>query len=246
MEPIFTQKETAAPPYLAPDGLVSPWGLLRFAMNAAGAHSKYISADWETLAEKGVFWAVIRHRMVISRYPKTGEVVTVETWPMPTTRSAYPRAIIAHDEQGNEVFRLVSLWVLVDIHKRKMVLPDKSGIEVKGILRGNELAEPAKILPQELKNSTRRQVTEAEIDRNGHMNNAKYLSWSLDLIPPEAGIDKHPKEVEICYLSESRLGQELILSRELSDDGILRVEGCREETDTPGKTSRVFAAKLHF
>lgn len=246
MEPIFSKEQYAEPPYLGTDGLVSPWGLLRFAMNTAGVHSSHLSADWDTLAQKGLFWAVIRHRMEISRYPKAGETITVETWPMPTTRSSYPRAILALDEQGKEVFRLVSLWVLVDIHKRRMVLPEKSGIEVQGFLRGNELAEPAKILPQELKNVTRRTVTEEEIDRNGHMNNAKYLTWSLDLIPPEANIDKHPRELEICYLSESRLGQELILSWELSEDGILQVEGRREEQNDPAKTTRVFAAKLYF
>mgnify|MGYP002517044180 CR=1 FL=1 len=30
------------------------------------------------------------------------EDITVETWPMPTTRTAYPRATVGYDAQGNE------------------------------------------------------------------------------------------------------------------------------------------------
>lgn len=246
MEPIYRQTETVEGKYVGPDGKASLWAMFRFAMNAAGKHSSELSYDWETMAEKGMFWAVIRHRMQIDRYPAAGETVTVETWPMPMTRTAYPRAVVGYDAQGKELFRLVSLWVLIDIHQRKMVLPGKSGIDVPGILRGNEIELPEKILPEELENTICRTVTEEDIDRNGHMNNARYPVWAHELLPAETRAEKQPKEIVICYLSESRLGQELTLNWSLKQENFLQVEGTRPDANAPGKTKRVFAIKMYF
>lgn len=246
MEPIYTLNKAVTQEHLGPDGRAAMWALLRFAMDASGKHSALLGYDWETLAQKGLFWAVIRHRMQVDRYPEEGEVITVKTWPMPTTRSAYPRAVVGYDAQGKEVFRLVSLWVLIDIEMRKMILPGKSGITVEGILRGNELESPATILPQETENVTYRTVSKEDIDQNQHMNNARYLVWAQDLLPQEILAQRDPKEIVICYLSEARLGQELALHWKWNPEGFLQVEGLRTRTDVPGKNTRVFAAKMYF
>ena len=246
MEPILVQTPLVTAPYTGPDGKATPWGVLRLAMNAAAAHSKIISADWETLAEKGLIWVVIRHKLVVERYPQDGETITIETWPMPTARTAYPRAAIAYDEKGNVIFRLVSLWVLVDIHKRKMVLPEKTGVDVAGILRGCELELPTKVTPQNLKNVFRRVVAEQDIDRNQHMNNARYVMWITDMLPAEFWAEHTPKEWVVCYVAEAKLGQELTLYWELSEAGDLLVDGRREAADGTGESVRVFSAKVSF
>lgn len=244
MEPIYTLKKTVTQEYLAPDGRASLWAMLRFAMDASGQHSTRLSYDWDTLAQKGMFWAVVRHRMQVDRYPEEGEVITVETWPMPTTRTAFPRAAVGYDQQGKEIFRLVSLWVLIDIKLRKMILPGKSGIQVEGFLRGNELEIPATISPQELENLTFRTVSPEDIDRNQHMNNARYLVWAQDLLPQEIRTQQKPREFVVCYLSEARLGQELALHWAWDPEGFLQVDGHRVQTVVPEKNTRIFALKM--
>ena len=102
--------------------------LLFYAQEVAGQHCQLLGTDYDSLAKLRMFWAVTRHRVQITRLPVRGETITVETWPMPTTRVAYPRSVIAYDAQGNECFRAISLWVLMDLDKRSMILPGKSGI----------------------------------------------------------------------------------------------------------------------
>ena len=92
--------------------------LLFFAQEAAGRHFDRISMTYDQLAQQGMFWAIIRQRVQISRVPRRGETIRVETWPMPTTRVAYPRSVVAYDEAGNEVFRSISLWVLMDLENQ--------------------------------------------------------------------------------------------------------------------------------
>ena len=218
--------------------------LLRFLQEVAGEHSARLGADRNALMERGLFWAVIRHRVQITRLPQAGETVRIETWPMPTTRTAYPRSTIAYDEKGNECFRCISLWVLMDEKSRAMVLPGKSGVEVTGLLRGCELATPGSMIPREMAECAARQVRYTDLDVNGHMNNCRYLDWIDDLLP-SAFHERHEiREFSLCYLSEIREGETLDLHWELDDGPVLSVEAVRSSDADAGGHSRVFSAKL--
>ena len=246
MEPIYRKKYEIEAIHLDCFGRVKPSVLLYFAQEAAGMHCLELGTDWDTLSKKHLFWAVIRHRVQITRLPVAGETITVETWPMPTTRVAYPRSTVAYDEAGNEVFRSIALWVLMDAQSRGMILPGKSGIEVLGTLRGNELSIPGSILPKTLENSVLRTVNFSELDRNGHMNNTRYLDWICDLLPSHFHSAHPVREFTVCYLSEAREGQSLALNWQLTDGPSLQVDAHREKTDVPGSQERVFAAQLLF
>ena len=220
--------------------------LLFYAQEVAGKHSALLGADYDTLAQKKLFWAVTRHKVQITRLPSLGENITVETWPMPTTRVAFPRAMAAYDSQGNELFRSISIWVLMDLENRSMVLPGNSGVNVGGLLTGNELSVPHSILPKSLCNSTQRTVTYSCLDRNGHMNNTRYLDWVADLLPSSFHREHTPRELLICYASEALEAQVLNLDWELTEDGILQVDAHRESTDVSDKKHRVFSAQVLF
>ena len=165
---------------------------------------------------------------------------------MPTTRVAYPRSVVAYDEAGNEVFRSISIWVLMDLNSRSMILPGKSGISVLGTLRGNELTSPNGLVAKELRCSRSRTVSFTDLDRNGHMNNTKYMDWIDDLIPSAFHQSHDLKEFTVCYMSEAREGQELSMQWGFLEDGSLQVDAHREKTDVPGKKERVFSAQVLF
>lgn len=246
MEPIFRQKYEISAIHVDCFGRVKPSVLLYFAQEAAGGHCTELSLDWDTMARRNLFWAVIRHRMQITRLPNLGETITVETWPMPTTRSAFPRSTVAYDAQGKELFRSISLWVLMDTKSRAMILPGKSGVVLNGTLRGDELAPPSSILPAVLENAVTRRVGYTELDRNGHMNNTRYLDWIDDLLPSAFHNANPLREFTVCYLSEAKEGQEITLQWQLLDGPCLQVNGYRTRTDVPGGQARVFAAQLLF
>ncbi len=246
MQPIHRQTFSLTPLHMDRFGRAKPSVLLHFAQEAAEGHCLILSADWQTLQEKGLFWAVIRQKLQISRLPRAGEVLTVETWPMPTTRVAYPRSTVAYDEAGNEVFRAISLWVLMDCTTRAMILPGKSGIAIQGTLRGTELAVPGSLAHRENACQTLRTVRYSHLDRNGHMNNTRYLDWLEDLLPA-AFHENHPlREVTVCYLSEALENEQMRLDWALSEDSVLTVEALRTETDVSAKHHHVFSAQAVF
>lgn len=246
MEPIFKHTFPISDIYLDSFGSLKMSSILYFVQEAAGQHCNLLKVDWDTLAQQNLFWAVTRHRVQISRLPTRGETITVETWPMPTTKVAFPRSVVAYDENGKEVFRAISIWVLMDTKTRAMILPGKSGVLVDGTLRGNELASPRAILPAVLQKTDSRTVRYTQLDRNGHMNNTRYMDWVDDLLP-SAFHQVHPvREFSVSYHAEAREGQKIDLSWDLSDGPVLQVDAHRERTDVPGEKDRVFSARIEF
>ena len=227
-------------------GRVKASFLLDILQEVAGDHSAILGTDRQALTDRNLFWAVIRHRVQISRFPGTGETLRVETWPMPTTRTAYPRSTIAYDENGQEVFRAISLWVLMDRDTRAMVLPGRSGVEVNGLLRGCELAAPGSMVPREFPETAARQVHFSDLDINGHMNNCRYLDWITDLLPSDFHRAHSLAEFTICYLSEIREGEELLLSWELHEGQELTVEASRRNPGSGDGKTRVFSARIQY
>lgn len=244
MENVYTTQYFVSTLHADCTGRCKPSALLRFAQDAACEHCAQLGTDWDSMAKHRYFWAVIRQRMEISRYPKEGETVTMKTWPMPTTRVAYPRATEGFDAEGNSLFKVISLWVIMDMDTRSMILPGKTGIGVPGICLGTELKAPGGIPVFEGSKEAFRTVTYSDLDVNGHMNNTRYLDWICDLLPA-AFHKEHPmKAVSICYMSEALEAQSLRLTYDANT--VFKVDGSVAQTDVSTGHTRIFSAEAEF
>jgi len=245
MEPIFQHEFLINDAAVDCFGRLKPSMLLFYCQEIAGQHCHILGADYDTLAQKNLFWAIIRQKVQITRLPRSGETIRVETWPMPTTKVCYPRSTVAYDADGQELFRAISMWVLMDTESRAMILPGKSGVTVQGLLTGTELATPGSLAPKKLDNTISRRVCFTDLDRNLHMNNTKYLEWIWDLLPSSFHQTREPREFTVCYHTEAREGDLLHLGWQAGEDGLLQVESWREEAEA-GAFHRIFAAQIHF
>ena len=243
MEPIYTDHFSVTDIAVDCYGRLKPSMILFFAQEIAGRHCVQLEVDYDTLEKKRLFWAVTRHKVQITRLPMRGETIRIETWPMPTTRVAYPRSMVAYDANGNELFRSISLWVLMDLDTRSMILPGKSGISVVGTLRGNELSSPLGLMAKPLNNHRQRTVSFTDLDRNGHMNNTRYLDWIYDLLPSDFHRSHSVHELTAYYMSESREGQTLALHWDFLEENCMQVDAFRQGDD---KDERVFSARILF
>lgn len=241
MEPIYISRFEITDNTVDPFGRLKPSQILYFAQEMGGQHCVQLALDYETLARKRLFWAVVRHRVQITRLPMRGETIRVETWPLPATRTAYPRSVIAYDDAGNECFRAITLWVLMDMDSRNMILPGKSGISVEGTLRGNELTVPGGLVCKDWENQSVRTVAYSDLDRNTHMNNARCMDWLEDLLPMEFHADHTIREFTVCYLAEAREGQKLELSFGYDDSSSIRLDAKTGEDN-----HRVFSVKALY
>lgn len=244
MEPIYRKEYKIEEALTGRTGYLSPAGLLSLSQDIATEHCNRIGADLNHPGREHLLWAIIRQRVQILKMPRAGEIITLETWPVTTTRVAYPRATRAFDREGQELFRVMSLWVLMDRQSRGMVLPGKSGVEVNGVTRGIELPTPGSLAATAHPNNTVYTVCAEDLDENGHANNTRYLAWIGELLKGTAAEGDPVKELTICYLNESKEGDELDMGWELTEAGILQVDASRRDTLAGGKESRIFSAQL--
>jgi len=220
-------------------GRLNMSAILYFAQEAAGKHAAALGAGWDELQKKNLFWAVIRTRAEVED-AVCGDEIVLKTWPLPTSRTAYPRCVMGYDRDGTLLFKLVSLWVLMDVNTRAMVLPGKSGVKVLGAVEGNEPELPKGLPFTEQEQTCYKTVEQCHLDKNGHMNNTRYLDWVMEL----AG-EKATQNVELCYFNEGRLGDQMELSYTLTEEA-LSVNIHRTGTDDGAAKDRVFAARLRF
>ena len=245
MKPIFVKEYEITDALVDCFGRLKPSMLLFLCQDIAGHHCVHLGADFDTLIQKNLIWAIIRQKVQITRLPRSGETLRIETWPMPTTRTCYPRSTVAYDAEGRELFRSVGLWVLMDAGSRAMVLPGKSGVIVQGMLTGSELSNPGSLAPKTFSNEYARRVCFTDLDRNGHMNNTKYLEWISDLLPSSFHRDHDPREFTVCYHAEAREGEILHMGWQVDEEGLLQVKSWRD-AEQPGSFHRVFAAQVRY
>ena len=105
---------------------------------------------------------------------------------------------------------------------------------------------PPSITPKVLENQIIRSVGYTELDRNGHMNNTRYLDWVDDLLPSSFHQEHPVKGITLCYLAEAREGQQIHLSWSLQEGGVLAVDAVRPDGVDTSKAHRIFAANLQF
>ena len=117
---------------------------------------------------------------------------------------------------------------------------------MEGTLRGNELAVPGSLAVKALSNSGSRQVLFSDLDRNGHMNNTRYMEWCGDLLPSGFHHAHTPREFTVCYHAEALEGENLELHYELKEGGLLQVDAWRNQENDASVHSRVFTAQVQY
>ena len=94
MEPIYQADFEVTERDVDCYGRLQPSRILFYAQQVAGMHSTELTVGYDVLKNKRMFWAVTRHKVQVTRLPRLGETIHIETWPMPTTRVAYPRSMV--------------------------------------------------------------------------------------------------------------------------------------------------------
>ena len=198
-----------------------PSAILETMREIAGAHSELLGAGRNVLIQQGVVWILTRLEVVMDRYPKIGERISVETFPMTVRRWFFPRYFIFRDESGNEIGRAGSLWALLDINTRKMVSPD----DVKKLMPDNsDLLAPLGLPATVAEVSGTLEASDfmpvyTDLDVNMHVNNTRYMDWCCNAL----GIDTMSKyclgRFAVNYDAELRAGQEVHAElRKLAND----------------------------
>ena len=153
-------------------------------------------------------WLTLNWKVKITRRPKAGETITAVTWARDYTRAQAYRDYLILDEEGNELIRATSNWVLLD--DRTMTIlrltpeymdPYEQEADHEAF-PGFSFRRPPKEGPEVLK-EIEYPILKAMIDENGHVHNTCYLDMVREILPAETDPESLT-DLESCYRKEIR------------------------------------------
>ena len=205
MHEILTK--TMTPPA---DGLC---GLLQLLEAGATAHADLWGCGRQTMLDRyRCAWMIARSWVRIHR-PIPRAPLTLRTWIRPVKHGLSRREFDLLE--GNTLIaEAVQAWILVDLQTRRIRtmddIPEMQRFPAQASGKDAPLRRPA--MPRVLESRGAVTVQAADIDCNGHLNNAKYPDYALSVLPP-----RPVQQLEISYCHECFAGQTLQIFGQATD-----------------------------
>ena len=188
----------------------------RAVQEGAASHAMHAGCANTDLHAEGKTWVLSRFKLTIEKYVTWPSSINLDTWIQSPFRFFAPRETRGTDEAGEDLFRAMTYWVIIDLEKRRPEKPEMINhwiglSEDRSLWTKTTLAK----LPagQNLKASNiyKPHLMYRDLDSVQHINNISYVEWILESFSPDYKTNFKPADFEINFLTESFLGDELIL-----------------------------------
>ena len=200
------------------DGFMRTDAWFTWFQDSAFAHTKQLGVDQGGALPTKLAWILLDVKAIWVKHVKRGEKINLETYPIKGTSAMFPRRFIAKDIFGKVVAKADTTWALMDIIRRRLT----RSVEVAEIISPYEavdtdiaLLSPVDECDGEL-TCAEYLPSDIDYDKNGHVNNARYIAWLSDLVR-KAG--KVIKDIHCRYHSEVLPDESVILSMRREDRG---------------------------
>lgn len=184
--------------------------LLNYLQDSAGEHAGRLGLSVLDLFKRGMTWVLSRYHVLIHRYPGIGDLLEVTTWPSGKGGYFATRDFEVASASG-PVATATSSWMVIDLERKSPVKVD-AVIDVPYAIERRALEDPFASLPVPTarESEVRFRVESGHLDWNRHVNNAVYVAWALEGVPPEVLLKRRPAELEVSYRAEAFYGEEVL------------------------------------
>lgn len=198
---------------------LKPSAILQYFQDLAGEHAYALGIGHDDMLKKGLFWVISSLGYRIESYPTFGAHLTLDTYPKFPKHLFADRDFYLADERGR-VLTGTSKWCALSLSDRKFssvpaLFPyDKECFFAEDAVPGGI----AKIVIKGQPSATYEYVAlPSYLDRNRHVNNARYGDFVYDSNDVERLENCKIKEFDINYIREIKCGDRFVVAR--YDDG---------------------------
>lgn len=190
-------------------GFLAPNQLLLLMQEVAWAHVDKHHIGWDYLSQFNQFWALTRMHVKIIRMPKWNETVTVKTWGKLSELVTHYRDHEITDQEGNVIVAATSTWVILDFTTGKPQRVENLPTYLYVNEHRNAIVENApkiKALNFPAEERIYKPVVFSDIDVNQHVNNSKYLQFTIDSFDFNYVKDHHLSEIFLNFIWQAKQG----------------------------------------
>lgn len=206
-------------------GTITLPGIINYYQDCSTFQSEDIGLGAENLKARKKAWILSYWQVIIDRYPKLGEEITVGTFATKFKGLFGDRNFVMKDSEGNRIACANSIWVFMDMEKGRPARPGNEDIEPYGTEEPLDMPyEGRKIsLPETLKALEPFPVRKYHIDMNEHVNNCQYVQMAMEFLPK----DKKIHQLRVDYKKSAVLG-DIIYPKIAEEEERTVVELCDE------------------
>lgn len=160
-------------------------GLINYFQDCSTFQSEDIGLGVEVLKERKRAWILSSWQVIVERFPKMGETVTVGTFASGFKGLYGYRNFLMKDQEGTMIAYANSVWVFMDIEKGRPARPQPEDIAPYGMepALDMEYADRKIALPKTSEEGDPFPVRKYHIDTNEHVNNCQYVQMALEVLP---------------------------------------------------------------
>lgn len=194
---------------------IRPSALFRYYQETAGGHLDALGLDFNTMRENKCVFVITRMKNVFYSPVKRYDKINVKTCSRGIKGAVFTRDYSV-ERCGEAVAEASTQWALINLETRRICRPSVYADYFDSSAEICTFTDIKKIdTDVEFDREYNYRVVFSDMDENLHMNNTRYSDICLDAIE---GTDAFIAEISIDFLSEARLGDELVIKYTLDGD----------------------------
>lgn len=213
--------------------------LLDYFQDCSTFHSEDLGLGVEYLKKQNMVWVMSAWQIVVERYPKLGETVTIGTAPYSFKGFVGQRNFLMTDVKGKRLACANTVWGLISTENGKPVRLTEE-------MRDKYILEPPiemtyasrKIhLPEDAKRKESVQIRAHHLDTNHHVNNGQYVKIAMDSLSEKCRIKQLRAEYKkqmflndilVPYVSDTQDGRHIVILKD-EEENICCIVELQEE-----------------
>ncbi len=199
------------------NGRLKPHMLLAYLLNSAWKHATLMAHGFEDLQGRNQMWVLTKFQAAITRLPSWGERVEIDTWGKGVQKLCALRDFIVSSVEGGKLVSATSAWMILDKDGHRPLRIDKMEFpwNPARVEMETKLDKVPELSNGVLAGSFR--TVYSDIDVNQHVTATKYLQWIMDSHEQSFLQGMQPVSLEISFLAEAMIGDEVTVSLEQRD-----------------------------
>lgn len=168
---------------------LQPAAVLDLFQDAAGTHAAQLGLGYDAMRQRGLLWVVLRVYYEMCAQPRFFDTVQVQTWPHTPGVLDFVRDYRMLSTDGRVLARGTSQWAVIHTDSRKLAPAKDVAFPAEAIC--DEALFPGRLrkLPDFTPEGEGIPLRSAfsDVDCNGHVNNARYANYVVNVLRPDAG-----------------------------------------------------------
>jgi medium-chain acyl-[acyl-carrier-protein] hydrolase len=179
-------------------------------------HAFNLGLSFQQTFKQNLTWYLLRYYIVMNRYPKLDELITVRSWVARSDTKYTLREFQILDQSDEILCAATTSWLLFNFVKRRQVDHVKYFSYVP--IRDNRAVDygfPKLVLPEKVDSKAEIRVRLSDLDLNNHVNNRVYIDWALESMPSKYLKNYQISKIEISFKGQAFHKDKILVETEL-------------------------------